>query len=144
METTEKERVRKNTAIKTNERIDNRIIDNIRYYSTKKPEAIERHIKKLEREWDIERILELNASSIILLSVILSVKDKRWLVLSGLVSAFLLQHAIQGWCPPLPVLRAIGFRTKEEIDREKYALKVLKGDFGTSDDAERVWQMIKK
>lgn len=34
----------------------------------------------------------------------------------------LLQHGLQGWCPPLPVLRRLGVRTRGEIDREKYAL----------------------
>jgi len=35
-----------------------------------------------------------------------------------------LQHGLQGWCPPLPLLRRLGIRTRGEIDREKYALKV--------------------
>ena len=29
----------------------------------------------------------------------------------------------------MPVLRKFGVRTRSEIDREKYALKVLRGDF---------------
>jgi len=35
---------------------------------------------------------------------------------------FLLQHGMQGWCPPLPILRRLGVRTRGEIDREKYEL----------------------
>jgi hypothetical protein len=42
---------------------------------------------------------------------------------------FLLLHGVQGWRPPVPVLRRIGVRTRSEIDREKFALKVLRGDF---------------
>ncbi len=45
------------------------------------------------------------------------------------MTAFLFQHAVQGWCPPVPVLRRLGFRTTYEIDRERYALKALRGDF---------------
>ncbi len=30
---------------------------------------------------------------------------------------------------PVPVLRRLGFRTTYEIDRERYALKALRGDF---------------
>jgi hypothetical protein len=64
--------------------------------------------------------------------------DRRWLVLPGLVSAFLLQHAIQGWCPPVPVLRKLGFRTSYEIEEERRALKALKGDFEQAmDNPER-------
>jgi hypothetical protein len=61
------------------------------------------------------------------------------LVVPGVVLPFLFQHAVQGWCPPLPVLRRLGVRTREEIDREKYALQVLRGDFANihgSADAE--------
>jgi len=36
---------------------------------------------------------------------------------------------LQGWCPPLPVLRRLGFRTAFEIDYDRYALKALRGDF---------------
>jgi hypothetical protein len=56
--------------------------------------------------------------------------DKRWLTLPALVTAFLFQHAVQGWCPPLPILRRLGFRTSREIETERYALKALRGDFG--------------
>ena len=46
-----------------------------------------------------------------------------------MVTAFLFQHAVQGWCPPVPILRRMGFRTADEINRERYALKALRGDF---------------
>jgi hypothetical protein len=45
------------------------------------------------------------------------------------VAGFLLQHAVQGWCPPVPLFRRLGFRTAAEIDYERYALKALRGDF---------------
>ena len=45
------------------------------------------------------------------------------------VGAFLLQHALQGWCPPLPLLRQLGVRTAEEINEERTALKTIRGDF---------------
>ncbi len=34
-----------------------------------------------------------------------------------------------GWCPPVPILRRGGLRTRTEINQEKYALKALRGDF---------------
>ena len=43
-------------------------------------------------------------------------------ILPGVVGAFLLQHAIQGWCPPIPILRYLSFRTAGEIDNERQAL----------------------
>ena len=40
-----------------------------------------------------------------------------------------LRSVLQGWCPPVPVLRRLGVRTQGEIDEEKAALKALRGDF---------------
>jgi hypothetical protein len=58
---------------------------------------------------------------------------------------FFVQHAIQGWCPPIPIFRAYKVRTRPEIDREKYALKALRGDFaGTqNDNPMSVFQAVK-
>ena len=57
--------------------------------------------------------------------------DRRFLVLPAIVVGFLLQHAMQGWCPPIPILRRMGIRTASEIDTERCALKVIRGDFDT-------------
>jgi hypothetical protein len=93
------------------------------------PEQIERRLRTLDREWDIERSLEANAATVCIAAVLLGLfVNRKWLVLPGLVGAFLLQHAIEGWCPPLPILRRLGFRTQTEIERERYALKALRGD----------------
>lgn len=62
--------------------------------------------------------------------IVLGARGSRtWLLLSAAVTAFLLQHALQGWCPPVPVLRRLGFRTTQEIERERQAVKALRGDF---------------
>jgi hypothetical protein len=61
--------------------------------------------------------------------------------LPALVSGFLFQHAVQGWCPPVPVLRRLGFRTAYEIEEERRALKALRGDFeGSSGSGSRAFQ----
>jgi hypothetical protein len=41
----------------------------------------------------------------------------------------MVEHVIEGWCPPLAILRRLGFRTSSEINRERIALKTLRGDF---------------
>ena len=126
----EHERVRANTAAQINWRIDRQIEDNVRHYAHQKKEEISRRIWELEQEWDIERVLETMASSLSLAAIALSVTNhRRWIILSGVVLGFFLMHAIQGWCPPIPVLRRLGVRTREEFDRERYALKLLIGDF---------------
>lgn len=50
-------------------------------------------------------------------------------MLPALVAGFLLQHSVQGWCPPISLFRRLGVRTATEIDEERYALRALRGDF---------------
>ena len=91
---------------------------------------IDYRLKQLDREWDIERAVEANAGAVILTGVVLGTfSDRRWFALSALAAAFLAQHAVQGWCPPVPLLRRLGLRTASEIGQERFALKALRGDF---------------
>lgn len=93
-------------------------------------DEITERIRALNLEWDTERVLEVNAALLIALSSYLGVKTSRcWFFVTGMVGIFLLQHALQGWCPPLPVIRKWGVRTENEINDEKTALKVLRKDF---------------
>ena len=120
------DRVRANTATEVNEKIDSRIDENIRFYRDKGLTDILQRLYELEREWDIERMLEMMASSISLTALILGkAVNKRWFIFPAVVLSFLLVHATQGWCPPLPILRRLGFRTRQEIDREHYGLKAI-------------------
>ena len=74
--------------------------------------AIDARIAELRREWDIERTLEANAATVALVGLGLGTfVDRRWLALPAIVAGFLLQHAVQGWCPPVPVFRRLGVRT---------------------------------
>lgn len=128
--TLEPDPVRANTTPETLRAIDTSIEQKVLYYSTQPKEVISRRIHQLEREWDIERWLETNASSLALSGLVLGfTKSRKYLLLTGTVLSFLLMHAVQGWCPPVPLLRKMGVRTRSEIDREKFALKVLRGDF---------------
>ena len=120
------DRVRHSTAPEVNREIDRRTINNIRHYANSSEEVIHRRIEELDQEWDIERALEVNASTLALSGLLLGVTvNRKWLALPGVVLSFLLQHGLQGWCPPLPILRKMGIRTRGEIDREKYELKAL-------------------
>ncbi len=123
-------RVPLHTPDRYNEAIRQRTEETVGRSATAGPEAIERRLQELDREWDIERCLEANASSLCLAGVALGAfVDRRLLVLPALIAGFLLQHAVQGWCPPVPLFRRLGFRTSAEIDEERYALKALRGDF---------------
>jgi hypothetical protein len=122
------ERVRANTDAEINAQIDAQIRRNVLYFA-EHPGEIRRRLKELDEEWDIERLLQANAASLALCGTVLGLtRSRSYLILSTFVAAFLLQHAISGWCPPVPLLRRLGFRTPSEIDRERNALKALRGD----------------
>lgn len=130
IEQEEQGRVRESTADSINERIDTSIRQSIARYKGRSHGEISERIRELDQEWSIERTLEINASTLALSGTLLGAfVNKRWFILPGIVSTFLLQHGLQGWCPPLPVLRSLGIRSRREIDEERYALKALRGDF---------------
>ena len=123
-------RVRENTRPRVQSIIDAQIQESVRFYATQSKSAISDRIDELDREWDIERVIEANASGLAFSSLVLGLTaSKKWFIVTGTVLGFLFQHATQGWCPPVPILRKLGVRTRKEIDREKYALKALRGDF---------------
>ena len=94
------------------------------------PVAQQARLERLADEWDVERVLQMNAGLVSLTGWLLARRvDSRFLWLTAGVYAFFAQHAVQGWCPPLPVLRRLGVRTAAEIARERAALKALRGDF---------------
>lgn len=110
------------------------------------PDQIDGQLNRLQEEWDIERVLETNASILGLFGLFMAVIiRKTWFILLPIVVlGFLLQHAIQGWCPPVSLFRRLGVRTDEEIQQELYALRMLRGDLNgvpelnTKDLKERV------
>jgi hypothetical protein len=129
MPSLELERVRRHTSVRSNQRIDATIAETIYRYAGRTEGAIAARLDDLDREWDIERVLQTHAAAIAATSAGLAMVNRRWLLLTSGVLGFLMVHAIQGWCPPLPVFRRLGVRTRGEIEREKFALRFLRGDF---------------
>lgn len=138
------ERVERNTADHVNERIEQETLAHIHEYRSAHPSRIHQRLRELDSEWDIERCLETAAPTFSLIGLALGVtKDRRFLIIPAVVQAFFLQHALQGWCPPLPVLRRLGFRTTKEIDRERNALKALRGDYARAKkDVKTAWKAV--
>ncbi|HRK96831.1 MAG TPA: hypothetical protein PK694_10965, partial [Rhodospirillales bacterium] len=99
------ERVPQHTTRHINERIQDDLKASVAYHA-RHPDAIDDRIAELDREWDIERTLEANAAGVSLAGLLLAVTvDRKWLFLPAGVAGFLMQHALQGWCPPLELFR---------------------------------------
>jgi hypothetical protein len=125
------DRVRANTWPLINDRLDNEAQLRLREAAAfASADELSQRVADLEHEWDFDRTLETEASLMGLFGLALGLTvDRRLLALPGFVAAMLLLHATHGWYPLLPLFRRIGVRTQDEIDRERYALKAIRGDF---------------
>ena len=104
--------------------------ERIARYADRPMDEVEKRLEELDREWDLERSLHVNVAALLLVGLGLGLKvDRRWLLLTGVVAGFLLQHGLTGWSPPVAVFRGLKCRTREEINAEKFALRVQRGDF---------------
>ncbi|MDD5701796.1 MAG: DUF2892 domain-containing protein [Dehalococcoidales bacterium] len=140
-------RVQRHTKSEINEKIKQQTISCIEKYKGASYEVLTQRLEELNSEWNTERVLETNAATLITTSLVLGLARKKpgWFTLTGIVGFFLLQHAIQGWCPPLEAIRRLGIRTPEEIHNEITAIKYLRGDFSVqTDDPEEILKMAKK
>lgn len=123
-------RVQENTAEQINRMIWDQTLCNLQRIDPKDRNQIERRLRELDREWDIERTLEANASALCVFGTAMGIfSSRKWLLLPAVVGGFLFQHATQGWCPPLVILRRMGVRTQSEIELEREALLALRGDY---------------
>ena len=113
-----------------NDRARVKTLETIARYEKASHRELTYHLAELDQEWDIERALELNFASVVLAGIALGTfSNRKWYLLPAVAACFMVQHVIDGWCPPLVILRRLGFRTADEINRERVALKTLRGDF---------------
>ena len=140
------DRVRARTAEAINARIDD--LARQRVADSTGQDVTER-IRQLDTDWDFERVVEAEAAATGLLGLALGVTIHRsFLLIPGFVAAMMLLHAIDGWYPLLPLLRRLGLRTQDEIDRERFVLKALRGDFAgirsaqADGRAEAAWNAV--
>lgn len=122
----------------------------LEYYAQTDASTIEARLAALEREWDLDRALETHAALTGLASLLLTAaRGITWSWLPVAVFSILLQQGLQGWSPPVPLLRRLGFRSRKDIDQEILGLMLLHGDFRdvltptvSGDRAERVRRVL--
>jgi hypothetical protein len=132
------DRVRANTWPPVNDRLDLEAQLRLREVAAStSTDEVTRRITRLDDEWDFDRVLEPEAAVMGLIGLAAGVGiDKRLLVLPGVVATMLLLHSTHGWYPWLALFRRVGVRTRDEIDRERYGLKAVRGDFATLPPAD--------
>lgn len=94
---------------------------------------INARLEELDREPDIETETTVLLAAIIGGGLALGTAlHRRWLLLSATASAVLLFQAMTGWKSPLPE-KIRRLRSRREIEKERFALKILRGDFNKLD-----------
>jgi len=113
---------------KVKENIEGKTSSNLVHYANETEAVIKQRIDALDNEWDMDRMLQLNGSILSIAGVALGARvHKNWFILPGVIAGFLALHAVKGWCPPVPLFKAMGVRTRKDIDKEKYGLmEILK------------------
>jgi hypothetical protein len=138
-------RVPVNTAAEVNERIRRDTEKRLAYYAAH-PELIDQRLAELDREWDVERLIEVEAPTMSLTGLLLGMTlGRKWLVIPLFAQSMVFLHALQGWYPLLPLFRRMGIRTEREIAIERYALKAMRGDFKevVADQPEKALQVTR-
>ncbi len=123
------DRVRAHTPDRINDEIDEAMVRRVEELA-RTPSRIEERLRELDEEWDIERSLDVQAAVTALAGLVLGLtRNRKWFWLTAVNQFFLLQHAVQGWCPPVSLQRRFHQRTHREIETERVALRALRGDF---------------
>lgn len=131
---TSRDRVRKAGPDSVNESIDRHLMDRLHHLSPQSQEAIDQRLAELEQEWSFDRLMGAQAAVVGLSGLWLAATDDRgWVGMSAFSLLMLLLYALFGWCPPVQTLRRFNIRTEQEINLERYALKAMRGDFGSVD-----------
>jgi hypothetical protein len=126
-----RDRVRDRTTRGVNARIDEDVRRRVELLADAPAEAIGRRLAELDREWDVDRALMAQFAIAGGLSFILGVRPALrhgrwtgWLSVLSAQLAFVLSHAVTGWCPSVLVYRRLGFRTQKEIAAERRELEM--------------------
>lgn len=123
------DRIRERTSEASNRRIDLQTRGAIAEVMESR-DRIQARLAELDREWNVDRALMLNFAIVGGLSATLAMRSALrrgrfggWGVMLFTQLGFLANHAIRSWCPPLPVLRRLGFRSNREICAERVVLE---------------------
>lgn len=109
-------------------------------------DKIDLRLVQLDEEIDLETYMQAEGTSLTIAGIVLGLTvNKKWLLLPLATSIFTLANIARGRNNPLPFFRRLGLRTRAEIEKERYALKALRGDFKYLIDVPNaVWNAVNK
>jgi hypothetical protein len=116
----------------------------IQYYSQRPAELVSIRIAELDQEIPLEAFVYRGGAALTIVSLALILfdnKNRAARIMALIIAALQLQYSFQGRNPFTDMLRRRGYRSRKEIEVEKYSLEALRGDFAAftelSDPLER-------
>ncbi|MEW5853783.1 MAG: hypothetical protein AB2A00_33720 [Myxococcota bacterium] len=116
------DRVRAHTAHRVNERIDRLTEANVQHIARQGRGAIHRRLSELDREWDVDRVMQVIIPVAATISLQLGRRHRFARYAARAQLGWLAFHAFTGWSPPMVLLRRLGVRSAKEIETERQAL----------------------
>lgn len=96
------------------------------------PTAIDERLAKLEWEWTAGRLTKVALGTVIVLGLgLTALLNPWWMILPTVAGLLLLQYCFLKTSWLAQIFRSFGYRCGSEVENEKIALKVLRGDFRT-------------
>ena len=129
---------------KPRKEIDRDTARSIHFYANRPTQLLSKRIEELAEEVPIETFVYRGGAALTIAGLTLLLlrgrKRAAW-ILAIAIAALQLQYSYQGRNGLTDILRRRGYRSRKEIEAEKYSLEALRGDFsavaGLSDPVER-------
>jgi hypothetical protein len=117
--------------VKLRREVNRNTARSIQYYSNRPIQSVSKRIEELEEEISLEAFVYRGGTGLAILALLLSrLKNRAAWILAVCITALQLQYSCQGRSVLTDVLRKRGYRSRKEIEVEKYSLQALRGDFG--------------
>lgn len=104
--------------------------DSVRFYGSLGRAALDERLRALDEEPDLETVTSMALAGAGILGLVFGFLGSRvWRMFAWLSLPLLFAHARGGLKAPGDFLKTLGLRSRREIQEERFALKILRGDF---------------
>lgn len=117
-----------------NAKIDRDTLAKLEEFKNASPEQIEERIDELAWEYDLSCATSIACAALGLGGLALSKVHRGFLALPVFANAVLLYQNLPVPSPFTPAFRVFGFRSRTEIERERHALKMMRGDYQRAEE----------
>lgn len=109
--------------IELNEKISNKTRESIHEVENLGLKAVRERLRKLDSEWDIDRVTNASFASLIIFELLTARRRTKWFLLAQVfqLPLFFMNKKL-GIYSPSVIFRILGFRTRKEIEMERSEL----------------------